>query len=33
VNHLGYEVDAAEALRYRLNSAGYKDSTLLNTHF
>ena len=32
VNHLAYEVNDLEALRDRLNSAGYKDSTVPNTH-
>ena len=32
VNHLGYEVDDVEALRERLQSAGYKDSTPTNAH-
>ncbi len=32
VNHLGYEVDDVDALRDRLNSAGYKDSTVPNAH-
>jgi catechol 2,3-dioxygenase-like lactoylglutathione lyase family enzyme len=32
VNHLGYEVDDAEALRQRLQSAGYKESTPPNAH-
>ena len=32
VNHLGYQVDDAESLRDRLNSAGYKESTPPNTH-
>jgi catechol 2,3-dioxygenase-like lactoylglutathione lyase family enzyme len=32
VNHLGYEVDDVETLRDRLTSAGYKDSTVTNTH-
>ncbi len=32
VNHLGYEVDDAEALRDRLKSAGYRDSTVPNAH-
>ena len=32
VNHLGYEVDDIEALRDRLQSAGYKDSTPPNAH-
>jgi catechol 2,3-dioxygenase-like lactoylglutathione lyase family enzyme len=32
VNHLAYEVDDVEALRERLKSAGYKDSTVPNEH-
>jgi catechol 2,3-dioxygenase-like lactoylglutathione lyase family enzyme len=32
VNHLGYEVDDAEALRTRLHSAGYTDTTVPNRH-
>lgn len=32
VNHLAYEVDNVEALRARLASAGYKDSTVPNNH-
>jgi len=32
VNHLAYEVDDVEALRERLRSAGYKDSTVPNQH-
>ncbi len=32
VNHLAYEVDDLKALRDRLNSAGYKDSTVPNAH-
>jgi catechol 2,3-dioxygenase-like lactoylglutathione lyase family enzyme len=32
VNHLAYEVDDVEALRERMKSAGYKDSTPLNAH-
>ena len=32
VNHLAYEVDDVEALRDRLKSAGYKDSTVPNVH-
>ena len=32
VNHLAYEVDDVEALRDRLNAAGYKDSTVPNAH-
>ena len=30
VNHLGYEVDDVEALRDRLQSAGYRESTVPN---
>ena len=32
VNHLGYEVDDVEALRKRLKTAGYDDSTVPNSH-
>lgn len=32
VNHLAYEVDDVEALRARLKSAGYRDSTVSNAH-
>ena len=32
INHLGYEVDDAEAVRKRLSKAGYKDSTYPNAH-
>jgi catechol 2,3-dioxygenase-like lactoylglutathione lyase family enzyme len=32
VNHLAYEVDDVGALRERLKSAGYKDSTVPNEH-
>lgn len=32
VNHLGYVVDDAEALRARLRSAGYRDTTVENHH-
>ena len=32
VNHLAYEVDDVEAVRERLTSAGYQDSTVPNTH-
>lgn len=32
VNHLAYEVDDAEAVRGRLQSAGYEDSTVPNAH-
>ena len=32
VNHLAYEVDDVEAVRVRMKSAGYKDSTPPNAH-
>ncbi len=32
VNHLGFEVDDAEALRQRLDAAGYRDSTYKSNH-
>ena len=32
LNHLGFEVDDAEAVRARLRSAGYEDSTVPNAH-
>ena len=32
VNHLGYEVDDAKALRERMRAAGYRDSTVPNDH-
>lgn len=32
VNHLGFEVDDAEALRDRLCAAGYRESTVSNSH-
>ena len=32
VNHLGYEVDDVEALRRRLDAAGYENSTVPNAH-
>jgi catechol 2,3-dioxygenase-like lactoylglutathione lyase family enzyme len=32
LNHLGYEVDDVEALRARLQAAGYRDSTVPNQH-
>ncbi len=32
LNHLGYEVDDAEALRARMVAAGYRDSTVPNDH-
>ena len=31
-NHLGFEVDDAEALRARMREAGYRDSTAPNAH-
>jgi catechol 2,3-dioxygenase-like lactoylglutathione lyase family enzyme len=31
-NHLGFEVDDAEAVRARLVAAGYEDSTVPNAH-
>ena len=31
-NHLGFEVDDAEAVRARLRAAGYADSTVPNAH-
>ena len=31
-NHLGFEVDDAEAIRSRLTEAGYRDSTYPNKH-
>jgi catechol 2,3-dioxygenase-like lactoylglutathione lyase family enzyme len=31
-NHLGFEVDDAEAVRERLAAAGYRDSTVPNAH-
>jgi catechol 2,3-dioxygenase-like lactoylglutathione lyase family enzyme len=31
-NHLGFEVDDAEAVRARLHAAGYADSTVPNAH-
>jgi catechol 2,3-dioxygenase-like lactoylglutathione lyase family enzyme len=31
-NHLGFEVDDAEALRARLRAAGYEDTTVPNRH-
>lgn len=31
-NHLGFEVDDAEAVRARLAAAGYQDSTVPNAH-
>lgn len=32
LNHLGYEVSYAEAVRVRLKAAGYRDSTVPNQH-
>lgn len=32
VNHLGYEVDDADALRNRMLAAGYEESTVPNSH-
>jgi len=32
VNHLGYEVDDADALRERMLAAGYEESTVPNSH-
>lgn len=32
INHLGYEVDDAEALRKRMRLAGFTDSTVPNHH-
>jgi catechol 2,3-dioxygenase-like lactoylglutathione lyase family enzyme len=32
VNHLGFEVDDADALRERMRAAGYWDSTVPNAH-
>ena len=32
LNHLGYEVDDADALRARMVTAGYQDSTVPNDH-
>jgi len=32
LNHLGFEVDDAEAVRERLAAAGYQDSTVPNAH-
>lgn len=32
LNHLGYEVDDAAALRARLAAAGYRESTVPNAH-
>ena len=31
-NHLGFEVDDAEAVRARLQAGGYQDSTVPNAH-
>ena len=32
VNHLAYEVDDVESLRRRMETAGYRDSTVPNAH-
>jgi catechol 2,3-dioxygenase-like lactoylglutathione lyase family enzyme len=32
MNHLGFEVDDAQAVRARLRAAGYQDSTVPNAH-
>ena len=32
LNHLAYEVDDVDALRTRLQAAGYRDSTFPNEH-
>jgi catechol 2,3-dioxygenase-like lactoylglutathione lyase family enzyme len=32
LNHLGFEVDDVDALRERLAAAGYRDSTVPNSH-
>ena len=32
LNHLGFEVDDADALRARLRAAGYQDTTVPNAH-
>jgi catechol 2,3-dioxygenase-like lactoylglutathione lyase family enzyme len=32
LNHLGFEVDDAEAVRARLAAAGYRDSSVPNAH-
>jgi catechol 2,3-dioxygenase-like lactoylglutathione lyase family enzyme len=32
VNHVGFEVDDAEAVRARLAAAGYEDTTVPNAH-
>jgi len=32
LDHLGFEVDDAEAVRARLRAAGYRDSTVPNDH-
>ncbi len=32
VNHLGYEVDDVDSLRERLIAAGYRESTVPNSH-
>jgi catechol 2,3-dioxygenase-like lactoylglutathione lyase family enzyme len=31
-NHLGFEVDDVESVKQRLQAAGYRDSTVPNTH-
>lgn len=32
INHIGCEIDDAEALRERMRATGYKDSTVPNNH-
>jgi catechol 2,3-dioxygenase-like lactoylglutathione lyase family enzyme len=32
LNHLGFEVDDADALRQRMRAAGYQESTVPNAH-
>jgi len=32
LNHVGFEVDDAEALRARMRAAGYQDTTVPNSH-
>ena len=32
LNHLGFEVDDADAVRHRLGAAGYQDTTVPNAH-
>ena len=32
LNHLGFEVDDADAVRTRLRAAGYRESTVPNSH-